>query len=88
MRLSLRIAATQGHRRFVLGALGCGAFGNPTNEVAICWKEVLTEPEFRDGWWEELVFAVLDKGSDGDNGARDRQGNFATFHRHLDGLIV
>jgi uncharacterized protein (TIGR02452 family) len=88
MRLSLRIAAHYGHRRLILGALGCGAFGNPNNEVALCWKEVLREPEFRGGWWEEVVFAVLDKGSDGDNGARDQKGNFATFHRQLHGLVV
>jgi len=88
MRLCLRLAAAQGHTRLVLGALGCGAFRNPTEEVALCWREVLQEPEFSSGWWEEIVFAVLDKGSDGDNGARDHDGNFATFERVLDGLVV
>jgi uncharacterized protein (TIGR02452 family) len=88
MRLILRVAASKGHRRLVLGALGCGAFRNPTEEVATCWQEVLQEAEFRGGWWEEVVFAVLDKGSDGDNGSRDQNGNFATFHRQLDGVVV
>jgi len=88
MRLSLRIAANKGHTRLILGALGCGAFRNPTEEVAICWREVLKEPEFAGGWWEEIVFAVLDKGSDGDNGARNREGNFATFERQLHGFIA
>lgn len=88
MRLCLRLAGTNGHTRLVLGALGCGAFRNPTEEVAICWREVLQEPEFGGGWWEEIVFAVLDKGSDGDNGARDNDGNFAVFERVLDGLVV
>jgi len=87
IRLSLRIAASQGHRRLVLGALGCGAFRNPNGEVASCWKEVLRETEFR-GWWETVVFAVLDKGSDGDNGTRDREGNYMRFKDELDGLVV
>jgi hypothetical protein len=88
MRLCLRLAASQGHTRLILGALGCGAFRNPTEEVALCWWEVLQEPEFGGGWWESVVFAVLDKGSDGDNGARDYDGNFATFERVLGGLVV
>ncbi|TID20546.1 mitochondrial chaperone BCS1 [Venturia nashicola] len=88
MRLCLRLAGMNGHTRLVLGALGCGAFRNPTEEVAICWREVLQEPEFSGGWWEEIVFAVLDKGSDGDNGARDNNGNFAVFERVLNGLVV
>lgn len=88
MRLCLRMAGIHGHTRLVLGALGCGAFRNPTEEVAICWREVLKEPEFGGGWWEDIVFAVLDKGSDGDNGARDHNGNFAIFERILKGLVV
>jgi uncharacterized protein (TIGR02452 family) len=88
MRITLRIAAKHNHSRLVLGALGCGAFKNPTAEVANCWLEVLTEPEFSGGWWEEVVFAVLDKGSDGDNAGRDREGNFMVFYDILDGKMV
>jgi uncharacterized protein (TIGR02452 family) len=88
MRIALRVAASNGHRRLVLGALGCGAFKNPTEEVANCWLEVLREPEFTGGWWQDVIFAVLDKGSDGDNAARDRMGNFMTFYNVLDGKIV
>ena len=36
MRLTLRLAAIKGHSRLVLGALGCGAFKNPTEDVALC----------------------------------------------------
>ncbi|KAH6662414.1 hypothetical protein F5X68DRAFT_218557 [Plectosphaerella plurivora] len=65
MRVAIRMAATQGHKLLVLGALGCGAFHNPPTDVAHCWGEVLAEPEFAGGWWKDVVFAVLDKRSEG-----------------------
>ena len=55
MRVVLRVAAVRKHRVLVLGALGCGAFGNPRVEVVECWKEVLEEGEFAGGWWESIV---------------------------------
>ncbi len=63
MRLTLRIAAREKHELLVLGALGCGAFRNPPEEVAQCWFEVLDEAEFRGGWWREIVscFSVADE---------------------------
>ena len=70
MRLCLRMAAHNGHRKLVLGALGCGAFRNPKEEVAYCWREVLEEAEFQGGWWKALVFAVFD---------RRNEGNFEAF---------
>ncbi|TGZ82468.1 hypothetical protein EX30DRAFT_317833 [Ascodesmis nigricans] len=57
IRMILRISGRKGERRLVLGALGCGAFGNPPLAIAGIWKEVLREDEFA-GWWEEVVFAV------------------------------
>ncbi|GAE00267.1 hypothetical protein TERG_07307 [Paecilomyces variotii No. 5] len=84
MRIILRVAAFNGHRRLVLGAFGCGAFLNPRDEVADCWGEVFSENEFQGGWWESIVFAVLDdlgQGKDGD-------GNFGVFYRKLHGLKV
>jgi uncharacterized protein (TIGR02452 family) len=74
MRVILRMAAKNGHRQIVLGAFGCGAFGNPKDEVASMWKSVLSEPEFAGGWWQDVVFAVFDT---------DRRGNFQTFHQRL-----
>ncbi|KAI5462900.1 hypothetical protein BGZ63DRAFT_352773 [Mariannaea sp. PMI_226] len=65
MRLCLRMAAHQEHGLLVLGALGCGAFGNPPREVANCWLEVLKESEFQGGWWEDVWFAVYDKRNEG-----------------------
>lgn len=82
MRVCLRIAAREAHRRLVLGALGCGAFGNPRGEVVKCWKEVLGEGEWK-GWWESVVFAVLENG-----GTKDGDGNFGVFWRGLDGVMV
>ncbi|KAI1146710.1 hypothetical protein F4825DRAFT_182710 [Nemania diffusa] len=76
MRLTLRIAAREKHELLVLGALGCGAFRNPPEEVAKCWSEVLDELEFRGGWWREIWFAVLDT---------KNEGNFNIFDRILGG---
>ncbi|KAJ4365799.1 hypothetical protein N0V83_008420 [Neocucurbitaria cava] len=87
IRVTLRVAARQGHTKLVLGALGCGVFANPPKEVAECFLEVLREKEFQGGWWEEVGFAVLDnvKGTDG---GKDGNGNFGVFYRVLDGEIV
>ncbi|KAL6863683.1 hypothetical protein J3F83DRAFT_200703 [Trichoderma novae-zelandiae] len=79
MRFCLRVAASKGHGLLVLGALGCGAFGHPGDDVAECWLEVLREEEFGGGWWEEVWFAVLD--------ARG-EGNFGVFRDVLDGVRV
>jgi len=93
MRVVLRVAAVNGHRRLVLGALGCGAFRNPRGEVVRCWREVFGEGEFAGGWWERIVFAVMDGGGGGGGGGgvdagRDGDGNFGVFWRGLDGLVV
>ncbi len=77
MRQSLRIAAANGHSALVLGALGCGAFRNPPEEVAECWVEVLREAEFSGGWWRHIWFAVYD---------HRNEGNFDIFDRLLGGL--
>jgi uncharacterized protein (TIGR02452 family) len=87
MRLVLRVAAHQGHTKIVLGAMGCGAFANPPGDVADCFLEVLQEDEFAGGWWEDVVFAVLDNAREG-RGGKDGSGNFGIFHRALDGVIV
>lgn len=80
MRIILRTAIRRRHRQLVLGALGCGAFGNPNKVVSNMWKTVLKEPEFSGGWWEDIVFAVL-----GDSSA---DSNFKVFHSELDGLVL
>lgn len=54
----LAIAAVHGHRSLVLGAWGCGVFGNDSEEVAALFDAALRGP-FR-GAFERVVFAVLD----------------------------
>ncbi|KAK0721723.1 hypothetical protein B0T26DRAFT_641533 [Lasiosphaeria miniovina] len=79
MRLVLRTAASYGHRQLVLGALGCGVYANPPEDVAHCWREVLREDEFGGNWWRSVIFAVYD--------AQDG-GNYEIFKRILGGLLV
>ncbi|KAK0725194.1 hypothetical protein B0H67DRAFT_480665 [Lasiosphaeris hirsuta] len=80
MRLVLRMAASNGHRLLVLGALGCGVFQNPPEDVAHCWLEVLREDEFTGNWWREICFAVYD--------GRGGGSNYDVFRRILDGREV
>lgn len=80
MRAILRTAIRNKHKQLVLGALGCGVFGNPNHVVAHLWSTVFQEVEFRGGYWKDVVFAVL-----GDNNPGS---NFKVFHDVLDGLQV
>jgi hypothetical protein len=79
MRLCLRMAAANGHTMLVLGAIGCGAFRNPPQEVADCWLEVLSESEFAGGWFKEIWFAVYD---------RRKEGNFEIFTDAFEGRVL
>ncbi|WP_328477218.1 TIGR02452 family protein [Actinoplanes sp. NBC_00393] len=56
-RRILRVAAAHGHRDLVLGAWGCGVFGNAPAEVAQVFADALRESP----WFERVVFAVLDR---------------------------
>lgn len=70
------LAVAKGHDALVLGALGCGAYGNPPDKVAETFKQVLGGYA---GMFAKIVFAVLDRH------AEDRNGNYQTFKRALDG---
>ena len=59
IRTILRMAYTNGQRRLVLGALGCGAFNHPPKHMAQVFKKVLHEPEFN-GIFKEVHFAIFD----------------------------
>lgn len=59
IRTILRIAYTNGQRRLVLGAIGCGAFNHPPKHMAEVFKQILHEPEF-DGIFKEVHFAIID----------------------------
>ena len=67
----LDAALAHGHTCLVLGAFGCGAFGNPPEDVAAAFARVARSPEFR-GSFSLLAFAIVDpKATDA--------GNLATF---------
>lgn len=55
---SLAVAALHGHRHLVLGAWGCGVFGNSPAVVADAFRREL-DGAFA-GVFDEVVFAVLD----------------------------
>lgn len=57
LRLILQTAAGKGHDAVVLGAMGCGAWGNPPRAVARVFARVL--PEFN-GVFKKIVIAILD----------------------------
>ncbi|CAG8199674.1 unnamed protein product [Penicillium salamii] len=60
MEQILRTAAAHNHRRLILGALGCGAFGHPVEDVIALWCELLEQDEFQN-WFEQIVFAIFDR---------------------------
>jgi uncharacterized protein (TIGR02452 family) len=58
----LSIAAENGHESMVLGAWGCGVFGNDPDMIAELFHQRLTR-DFR-GAFRHVVFAVLDHSPD------------------------
>ncbi|MFI5494763.1 TIGR02452 family protein [Actinoplanes sp. NPDC051859] len=56
-RRVLAVAAAHGHRRLVLGAWGCGVFRNDPVIVAHAFAGALADTA---GWFDQVVFAVLD----------------------------
>jgi uncharacterized protein (TIGR02452 family) len=71
-RMVLRICLAKGIKKVVLGAWGCGAYGNPVGEVASAWRNVLLPKKSSKGkqtdakvaWdgLQEIVFAIRDPG--------------------------
>ncbi|TNF32068.1 MAG: TIGR02452 family protein, partial [Deltaproteobacteria bacterium] len=55
----LGLARAMGHRTLVLGAWGCGAFGNAPADAAEAFAAWLEDPRHR-GAFERVVFAVYD----------------------------
>lgn len=66
MRAVLRMFQRSNVKRVILGAWGCGAYGNPIEEIANAWKKVLlgtkNHPRDVEPWseFEEIAFAVSD----------------------------
>ncbi|NML65367.1 TIGR02452 family protein [Hymenobacter sp. RP-2-7] len=59
LRLVLAAAARHGVETLVLGAWGCGVFGNEPRQVAQLFAEALAEPGVR-GCFRQLDFAIFD----------------------------
>lgn len=75
IRTILRIAYNNGQRRLILGAFGCGAFGNPPEHMAQLFKQVFEEAEFK-GLFREIHFAIIE-----DHNSKGR--NFNAFKEGL-----
>lgn len=58
VRSIVHVAAAHGVRHLVLGAFGCGAFGNPPEQVATLFSECLIRDGLR-AHFETIIFAVL-----------------------------
>jgi uncharacterized protein (TIGR02452 family) len=58
----LAIAAEKGHEAVILGAWGCGVFGNDPQEIAELFRRALLE-RFR-GAFAKIVFAIFDQSQD------------------------
>ncbi|MEV6528712.1 TIGR02452 family protein [Streptomyces sp. NPDC051639] len=56
----LETAAAEGYRRLVLGAWGCGVFGNDPAQVAAAFRDLLVGGRF-EGFFDQVVFGVLDR---------------------------
>jgi uncharacterized protein (TIGR02452 family) len=65
IRIILRVAVDRGYRNLVLGAWGCGAFGNDPGMVAECFRTALAGDGFGRAF-DTVVFAVYGK-PDGPN---------------------
>lgn len=78
IRQILRVMAIHGVSCCVLGALGCGAFGNPPKRVATLFRDVISEIEFI-GHFDEIVFAILDQ---------KKEGNIQTFEGVIGDFVI
>ncbi len=83
IRTILRIAMEHCHDALVLGALGCGAFGNPPAQVAKLFHEVFDEPEFKNQF-KEVVFAILE---DRNSLKNSITGNYLPFKKEFERCV-
>lgn len=59
IRKILAVARENGEQVLVLGAYGCGVFGNSPEEVARLFKEALEDTRYK-GAFEKIVFAIYE----------------------------
>ncbi|WP_216589323.1 TIGR02452 family protein [Streptomyces brasiliscabiei] len=60
----LETAVAHGYRRLVLGAWGCGVFGNDPAQVASAFRALLTDGGRFEGAFAYVVFGILDRTKD------------------------
>ena len=65
IRIMLAAAAKYGYKTLVLGAWGCGAFGNKPKDVAEYFRQVIIDEGYGKGF-DEICFAIYGR-EDGDN---------------------
>ena len=78
IRTIFRMAVEHGKESIVLGALSCGAYKCPPEEVAKQFRTVIEEPEFKNKF-KLLVFAILEK----PRKPHGFNGKFAPFYREF-----
>ena len=61
IRNILEVAAANGADNLILGAFGCGAFNNPPDLVAGCFRYYLVDKGYRD-YFKRVVFAIKSGG--------------------------
>ncbi|CAF1357620.1 unnamed protein product [Adineta steineri] len=77
------IAFKNGHDSLVLSALGCGAFRNPPEHMALIFKSIILQYA---GFFKAIVFSVID---DHNTGQRlNPNGNFIPFQQVLDNFVA
>ena len=83
IRTVFRMGVEHGKDSLVLGAFGCGAYRCPPDEVAVQFRTVMNEPEFRNKF-KLIVFAILERPGK-PNGLN---GKFAPFYREFGSYTV
>jgi len=79
IRTILQSCVQNGSRNIVLGAIGCGQYKNPPIDVALLFRQALSE---YGGYFHNVVFALRN------NGKPYGVGNYETFRKILGGLVA
>ncbi|UJR06729.1 hypothetical protein I4U23_011018 [Adineta vaga] len=77
------IAHQHGHNCLILSALGCGAFKNPPEHIALIFKSVIIQYA---GFFQNIIFSIIDDHNTGNQ--MNPNGNFLPFQKVLDGFSV
>lgn len=60
IRTIFRIGLQNSVRCMILCPIGCGAYGNPPEDVATYFMDIMEESEFKDKY-ENIIFAIIDR---------------------------